>query len=140
MPNLENGARANTTSQNAGRSLVGMRGVIAGAMANAQGLIATCRAVHFHFYPPEIRVGETLLGIVSQQVLGMELTANLAKDLIELGGRIGIVGLASGVVRNLDQSMLATGIPPRAGFNRHNDDGINKRLCLLRRAQGLIVS
>ena len=76
----------------------------------------------------EIGGGATLGWIVGQQILGPQLVADLLERFIHLVdvGRVEV--FSAGVIRHLDQGMLAAGVAPRARFHRHVDQAIDQRL------------
>src|SRR5438552_4474056 len=87
----------------------------------------------------EVGVGQALLGIVGEQVLRAQLLGNLLKGAIELGSGSSVVILAAGVVRKLNEGVLAAGVASGAGFYGHDDDAVKNRLRLLGAAQGFLI-
>src|SRR5438552_17306054 len=89
-------------------------GVIARTMADGQIFGAGLRC-DLNFNASEVGVGQALLGIVGQQILRAQLPGNLLKRPIELRSGSCVVVLATGVVRKLNERVLAASVASRAG-------------------------
>src|SRR2546423_11327411 len=87
---------------------------------------------------PEIRIGQPLLGIVGQQILGAQLLANLLEGAVELRRGGSIVILAAGIMRQLNESVLAAGVAPGTGLDGHDDESVKNGFRLLGEAQRLL--
>src|SRR5205085_10565867 len=89
---------------------------------------------------PEIGVGQTLLGIVSQQILRAQLLGNFLKCPIELWSGSCVVVLAAGVVRKLNERVFAASVASWASFDGHDDDAVQNGLRLLGAAQRFLIT
>src|SRR5947207_1984761 len=103
-------------------------------MADGQVLGAGLRR-DLNLNAAEVGIGQSLLGIVGQQILGAQLLGNLLKGAVELWGGGGVIILAPSVVRKLDERVLAAGVASRAGLDGHDDDAVKNGLRLLGAAQ-----
>src|SRR5438874_2351880 len=118
--------------------LLWLGGVIARTMADGQVFAVSLRDLNLD--PPEVGVGQTLLGIVGEQVLRAQLLGNLLKGAIELRSGSCVVVLAAGVVRKLNERVFAASVASRAGFYGHDDDAVQNRLGLLGAAQRFLIT
>src|SRR4051794_18355339 len=112
-----------------------MSHMIAGGIGFYRCLVAvSCSygtSLHTQGDTTEIRTARAEHGIISQQVLGTQISADLLKRFINRLGRAGEVVFPASVMRELDQRMLAAGVPAGIGRDRHNDDAVHQRVSFL---------